>query len=77
MFNALFNEQLNSQKYYSVPDNILRQELRNMHSSHILQAYRIFLKTYKDKDFSSNKKEYVKYDDQKIEKLLNQFFLQK
>lgn len=73
-FNKEFDEQLNTQKTYSVPDITLRQELINKNIDIVLPIYRKFVNKFKNVQFTKDRGKYHKYDDNTLHEKMQQFF---
>lgn len=56
-----FDEQLAAQRNFSVPDEHLRDELRELNTRHVLRPYQIFWDRLHDVDFTTNTQKYLKY----------------
>ena len=75
-FNKEFQEQLNTQKYFCVPDTNLRTELINRNIDIILPMYRHFVGKFKNIQFTKDRGKYHKYDEKTLHEKMHQFFQQ-
>ena len=75
-FNKEFKDQLDTQKYFSVPDNNLRTELINKNIDIIMPLYRKFVSKFKNIEFTKDRGKYHKYDEKTLHEKMHQFFQQ-
>jgi len=75
-FNKEFSLQLNQQKFFSVPDNELRNGLIERNIDIVLPMYRIFVGKFKNIQFTKDRGKYHKYDEKTLHEKMHQFFQQ-
>ncbi|XP_028406524.1 exocyst complex component 7-like [Dendronephthya gigantea] len=73
-FNSEFEEICQTQKTYAVPDENLRDELRQENIDLIVNNYRSFQEKYTAIQFTKNVEKYVKYTPEDVKKQLSTLF---
>ena len=73
-FNKEFQEQLNAQQLYNVPDPNLRAELIKRNIDVVLPMYRVFVAKFKNIEFTKDRGKYHKYDEKTLHEKMGQFF---
>ena len=73
-FNSDFEEICETQKTYAVPDENLRDQLRQENINIIVPNYRSFQDKYLAIQFTKNVEKYVKYTPEEVKKKLSTFF---
>lgn len=72
-FNKEFQELHRQSRTYAVPDQELRNELREA-CKQKFDPYREFFNWYVNQDFSRNKEKYIKYSPELLSSMIDQFF---
>ncbi|KAI8072383.1 Cullin repeat-like-containing domain protein [Gongronella butleri] len=73
-FNMEFDEIWRTQTAYAVPDLDLRNQMIRDVKNVIVPMYGRFLDKYQNADFTKNHAKYIKYDKEKLEKLISKLF---
>jgi len=73
-FNKEFQEQLQAQQSYNVPDPNLRAELIKRNIDVVLPMYRVFVAKFKNIEFTKDRGKYHKYDEKTLHEKMQQFF---
>ncbi|CAB4006486.1 exocyst complex component 7 isoform X2 [Paramuricea clavata] len=73
-FNSEFEDICQTQKTYAVPDEKLRDQLRQENIDSIVQTYRAFQEKYTAIQFTKNVEKYIKYTPEEVEKQLSTLF---
>ena len=62
------------QKGYAIPDDELREGLKQDNREYVLPFYRSFRKRYEGTHFTKNPEKYIKYTEKDIVGFIDQFF---
>ncbi|XP_078611801.1 exocyst complex component 7-like isoform X1 [Branchiostoma floridae x Branchiostoma japonicum] len=73
-FNQEFDDIYRTQKGYAIPDQELRQTLRNDNRDFILPAYTAFREKYEPMQFTKNPEKYIKYSPEEVSATIDRFF---
>ncbi|KAF7727801.1 exocyst complex component exo70 [Apophysomyces ossiformis] len=73
-FNAEFEEIWRAQTTYAIPDAELRSQVIRNVKNVIVPMYGRFLDKYQGTDFTKNPAKYIKYDIEKLDKMIGQLF---
>jgi hypothetical protein len=73
-FNKALEKLFHSQKMYTIPNNSLRQELRELAKSIVLPLYKTFIEKYENVPFTKNRSKYEQYTLDTLVGILNTFF---
>lgn len=73
-FNKALEKLFHSQKLYSIPNNNLRSELRELAKSIVVPLYKSFLARYSEVPFSHNRSKYEQYTCETLIQMLDSLF---
>ncbi|KAI8365409.1 Cullin repeat-like-containing domain protein [Choanephora cucurbitarum] len=73
-FNLEFEEISRAQQSYAIPDQELRNQVIRDVKNVIVPMYGRFLDKYQNTDFSKNPAKYIRYDRDKVDKMLSHLF---
>ena len=73
-FNKALERLFHAQKMYSVPNNNLREELRELAKSMVVPQYEAFVERYRDVPFTTNRSKYEQYTVETLVEILGKFF---
>ncbi|RCH94987.1 exocyst complex component exo70, partial [Rhizopus stolonifer] len=73
-FNTEFEEISRAQQSYAVPDQELRNQVIRDVKNVIVPMYGRFLDKYQNSDFTKNHAKYIRYDKERVDKMLSHLF---
>jgi hypothetical protein len=73
-FNKALEKLYHAQKLYTIPNNNLRSELRELAKSIVVPLYKSFLARYAEVPFSKNRSKYEQYTSETLVQMLDAFF---